>query len=83
MAKETKRTAQYRRYSRSKWGNITAYTLLFLAGLFTILPLIYSVCTSFKPLEELLVFPPKFFVYRPTLQNYLELPGIISNLSVN
>ena len=82
MAKETKRTAQYRRYSRSKWGNITAYTLLLLAGLFTILPLIYSVCTSFKPLEELLVFPPKFFVYRPTLQNYLELPGIISDLSV-
>ncbi len=29
-----------------------------------------------------MVFPPKFYVLRPTLQNYLELPNIISSLSV-
>lgn len=29
-----------------------------------------------------MVFPPKFFVQRPTLQNYLQLPNIISSLSV-
>ena len=47
-----------------------------------ILPLIYSISTSFKPLDELLKFPPQFIVRRPTLQNYLQLPNIISSLSV-
>lgn len=74
--------SQYKKYTRSKVGSGAALIFLVLAGLFTLLPLIYSVCTSFKPLEELLVFPPKFFVTRPTIQNYLELPTIIASLSV-
>ncbi len=72
----------YKRYTRSKFVSVIIYSLLILAGLFTILPLIYSVSTSFKPLEELLKFPPAFIVRRPTLQNYLQLPSIISSLSV-
>ena len=74
--------SQYKRYTRSKTGSGAALFFLILAGLFTLLPLIYSVSTSFKPLEELLVFPPKFLVTRPTIQNYLELPNIISSLSI-
>lgn len=74
--------SQYKRFTRSKVGSGAALFFLILAGLFTLLPLVYSVCTSFKPLEELLVFPPKFFVSRPTIQNYLELPNIIASLSV-
>lgn len=74
--------SQYKRFTRSKAGSGAALFFLILAGLFTLLPLVYSVCTSFKPLEELLVFPPKFFVSRPTIQNYLELPNIIASLSV-
>lgn len=77
-----KQKSQYKRFTRSKFGNFSALFFLILAGLFTILPMIYSIITSFKPLEELLVFPPKFFVTRPTWQNYLELPNIISSLSV-
>lgn len=80
LSKKAKPT--YKRYTRSKFVSITIYTLLILAGLFTILPLIYSVSTSFKPLEELLKFPPAFIVRRPTFQNYLQLPSIISSLSV-
>jgi phospho-N-acetylmuramoyl-pentapeptide-transferase len=55
---------------------------LIAAGLFTILPLIYSVVTSFKPLDELLAFPPRFFVVRPTWKNYAALPDLLSNLEV-
>lgn len=80
LSKKAKPT--YKRYTRSKFASIIIYTLLILAGLFTILPLIYSVSTSFKPLEELLKFPPAFIVRRPTFQNYLQLPSIISSLSV-
>lgn len=78
----SKNKPTYKRYTRSRFVSIVIYTLLIFAGLFTILPLIYSVSTSFKPLEELLKFPPAFIVRRPTLQNYLQLPSIISSLSV-
>ena len=71
-----------KRYTRSKVGTFFYFTVLFAAGLFTILPLIYSVITSFKPLDELLAFPPRFYVVRPTLSNYTALPGLISKLSV-
>lgn len=77
-----KETRRYKRFTRSRAGNVVAFGGLIIMGLFTILPLIYSVITSFKPLEELLVFPPQFFVTRPTLQNYIELPNIIASLSV-
>ena len=51
-------------------------------GLFSVLPMIYCVCTSFKPIDELLIFPPRFFVQRPTVSNYLALPDLLSNLSI-
>lgn len=77
-----KQKLRYKRFTRSRVGNVIAFGGLILAGSFTILPLIYSVVTSFKPLEELMIFPPRFFVTRPTIQNYTELPTIISSLSV-
>lgn len=76
------RASNIKRYTRSRVGNIFYFTILFAAGLFTILPLIYSLITSFKPLDELLAFPPRFYVKRPTFANYAALPGLISKLSV-
>lgn len=73
---------QYRRFTRSKIGNFFYFLFLISFGLFSVLPLYYSVVTSFKPLDELLVFPPKFFVSRPTIANYLEIPPLLSNLDV-
>ncbi len=77
-----KQTARYKRFTRSTFGNIIYFLFLILAGVFTILPLVYSVVTSFKPLDELLAFPPKFFVVRPTFKNYVALPELLSNLEV-
>jgi ABC-type glycerol-3-phosphate transport system permease component len=37
------------------------------------LPLIYLFSTAFKPLNELLEFPPKFFVKNPTFKNFSDL----------
>lgn len=70
------------RFTRSKIGNIFYFLFIILVGLFYVLPLIYSIVTSFKPLDEIMVFPPKFFVRRPTLINYLALPDLLSGLSV-
>ena len=38
-----------------------------------ILPIIYTICQAFKPLDELFYFPPRIFVYHPTLSNFSEL----------
>lgn len=46
------------------------------------LPLIYAVATSFKPLDEILLFPPKFFVRRPSLENYAAIPTLLSDQNV-
>lgn len=76
-------TNQAKRYTRSKAGNFFYFLFLFAAGLFSLLPMIYCVVTSFKPLDELLVFPPTLFtVKRPTTANYTALPDLISSLSV-
>jgi ABC-type glycerol-3-phosphate transport system permease component len=73
---------QAKRYTRSKAGNFFYVLFLVAFGAFSVLPLIYSIATSLKPLDELLIFPPRFFVTRPTLENYLALPGLLSNLRV-
>ena len=77
-----KKNAFSRRFTRSKIGNFFYCTFLIAGGLFSVLPLIYSVVTSFKPIDELLIFPPRFFVQRPTISNYLALPDLLSNLQV-
>lgn len=80
MAKAKK---QYKRYTRSTAVNVFSFMFLLLAAVFTLLPLIYCVITSFKPLDELLVFPPRFFVVRPTVSNYLALPSLLGALQVS
>lgn len=77
-----KKSTFSRRFTRSKIGNFFYCTFLVAGGLFSVLPLIYSVVTSFKPIDELLIFPPRFFVQRPTISNYLALPDLLSNLQV-
>lgn len=76
------KTAQYRRYTRSKAGNFLFFFFLTLFGLFSIVPLFYSVITSLKPLDELLISPPRMWVSRPTLANYTVLPSLMASLSV-
>lgn len=73
---------QFKRYTRSKAGNVMFFTLLTIAGIFSALPLVYCINAAFKPLDELLKFPPTIFVKRPTLENFLTLPSILGSLGV-
>lgn len=70
------------RFTRSKAGKFFVFFFLFLAGLFSMLPLVYCIVTSFKPIDELMIFPPRFFVKRPTIVNFVALPDLISNLDI-
>ncbi|UVI33841.1 carbohydrate ABC transporter permease [Paenibacillus spongiae] len=46
---------------------------LTLLSAFMLLPLVYIFNHAFKPLHELFLFPPTFFVEQPTMQNFYEL----------
>ena len=64
--------------SRSMAGNIISFLFLTIMGLFMALPIVLSVSNSLKPLEELFVFPPKFLVRNPTLDNFFDLFNLMS-----
>lgn len=49
------------------------YIVLVPMALFMVLPVIYIVNQAFKPLDELFMFPPRFFVIKPTLKNFTDL----------
>lgn len=40
---------------------------------FTALPLVYIINAAFKPMDELFLFPPTFFVKNPTVKNFRDL----------
>lgn len=78
----TKNKQQYKRYTRSTAGSVGYFAILILFGVFMVFPLVYCLITSLKPLDELLIFPPKFYVVRPTLANYLALPSLLSTMQI-
>lgn len=48
----------------------------------SILPIWYVFVQAFKPSQELVVFPPKFYVVNPTLSNFSDLFSSLSSLTV-
>lgn len=67
------------RFRRSKLGNAAVFVFIVLMGAFMALPLLYSIVTAFKPMDELYVFPPTFFVRRPTFSNFRSLLSLVSD----
>ena len=59
--------------SRSGGGDFGITMMLVLLGAFMFLPMLYAFMQSLKPLDELFMFPPKFFVMKPTFNNYKDL----------
>lgn len=59
--------------SRSVFGNVMVFLFLLVFGVFFAFPIVYAIITAFKPMNEILIFPPRFFVRHPTLDNFIEL----------
>lgn len=68
-----------RRINRSFTVSFLLFAFLGLFGAFMSLPLIYTVNNAFKPLDELFIFPPRFFVVNPTMENFLDLVILMGN----
>jgi ABC-type glycerol-3-phosphate transport system permease component len=57
-------------FSKSQIG---FYLVLVPLAIFMLLPVVYIFNQAFKPLDELFLFPPRFFVQKPTWDNFLDL----------
>ena len=62
-----------RRSTHSVSGDIVMFIILAALAAFMMLPFVYSIMQSLKPEEEIFLFPPRFFVRQPTLDNYIDL----------
>ena len=62
-----------KRLNRKIGGDIAIFIFLALVGAFMLLPFVYSIVQSIKPMSEIFIFPPRFFVRDPTLENFSSL----------
>lgn len=81
MAKVTKlRTRGHRVVlNRSAGGDGGITVMLVILGAFMFLPMYYVVIQSLKPLDELFMFPPRFYVMQPTFDNFGDLFTLMSD----
>lgn len=77
--RQTRAGYSAKRFARSLGGNIVVWLLLLLTGAFLALPLVYAVASSLKPFSEIFIFPPRFFVQNPTLDNFIDLFILCAN----
>ncbi len=68
-----------RRFDRTQ---IKFYVYLIPIVLLTALPIVFIFSNAFKPLDELLVYPPKFITTRPTLDNFRNLSATSANKAI-
>src|SRR5690554_5539199 len=80
--KVRRRSKKKKRINRSLGGDIALLLFLAAAGTFSLLPLVLTVNNAFKPLDEIFLFPPRFFVRNPTLSNFSDLANALSSSMV-
>ena len=65
-------------FARSAGGDAGITMLLVILGAFMFLPMVYVVMQSLKPLDELWMYPPKFYVQNPTFENFSSLFSLMN-----
>ena len=81
MARQKKlRTINHRVVlNRSAGGDFAITIMLLILGLFIALPMYLQIINAFKPLSELFIYPPRFYVTSPTLDNFKNLFTLITS----
>ena len=59
--------------NRSAGGDAGITFMLTILGVIMFFPMYYVVIQSLKPLDELFMFPPRFYVMKPTFDNFADL----------
>ena len=66
-------TGRKRRPNRSIGGDIGIWLLLIFVAVVMVFPLVFTISSALKPLDELFRFPPTVFPRHPTLDNFSDL----------
>lgn len=56
-----------------RWMDLFRWAGIFVVGVLILTPFLWSLSTSLKVKEDVLLFPPKFFPWPATLENYREV----------
>ena len=54
-------------------SQIKFYLFLVPLAIFMAMPIVYIISHAFKPIDELFAYPPRFYVQKPTFQNFVDL----------
>ncbi len=68
-----------KKVNRSNAGNILGILFLCIVACFMVLPMVYAVGNSFKPMDELFKFPPTLLPKRWITTNYTDLFVLMGN----
>ncbi len=71
--------AKKRRINRSRAGNFFLFLMMTIVAAMMATPLVLIVSNAFKPLDELLVFPPRLFPRNWTLSNFYDLVAVLGS----
>ncbi len=88
-ALQKRRARLHRKNSKSKgsnkqvgksWRNdVGIFLLLTIMGAFMLLPIYIAIVTAFKPVQEIFIMPPRFYVMDPTFDNFQDLFVVANN----
>ena len=79
LATRLRRKFYTKKINRSLGGSAVLFFILSILAAAMFLPLVLVVNNAFKPLDELLMFPPRFFVRNPTTGNFSDLALLLQN----
>lgn len=65
--------------NRSAGGDTAISIILTIFGAFMFLPMLYILMNSVKPMAELWIYPPRFYVVSPTLNNFKSLFSLMGD----
>lgn len=74
--------ASNRRAGRKIGGTIAITLFLLILGLFMILPIWLMFVNAVKPVNEMFIFPPKWYTLNPTLDNFKDTYRVLGQMWV-
>ena len=67
-----------RKVSRSGAGTFGIFIFVAILAGFMLIPFIYAISQSLKPLDEIFIFPPRIFPINPTFNNFILMFNLTS-----
>lgn len=77
-----RRSKRKKRLSRSWQGDLILSLALIFFAMFSAYPIVFTIANSFKPLDEIIIFPPKLFPRNFTFENFNDLFNLLGNTRI-